>query len=83
MKHLFLKKHLHERENHQESSGEATLRQTATFYSEVTGLVEEGRADIVYLEYSEAFTTVSHKILIKKLMKYGLDKQPVMWREKG
>ena len=45
------------------------------FYDEMTGLVEEGRAvDIVYLDFSKAFDTVSHKIFMKKLMKYGLDK---------
>lgn len=53
------------------------------FHSEVTGLVDEERTDIAYLDYSEAFTTVSHKILTQKLMKYGLDKQTVRWTENG
>ncbi|KAK4825954.1 hypothetical protein QYF61_003472 [Mycteria americana] len=39
----------------------------------MTGLVDEGRAlDTVYLDFSKAFDTVSGKILIEKLMKYGL-----------
>lgn len=53
------------------------------FYNEATGLVEEGRANMVHLDYSEAFTSVSHKILIQKLMNYGLDKQMVRGIEKG
>ena len=52
-----------------------------TFYDEMPGLVNERRAmDIVYLDISKAFDTVSHKIL-GKLMKYGLDAQSVRWIE--
>ncbi|PKU31592.1 rna-directed dna polymerase from mobile element jockey- hypothetical protein [Limosa lapponica baueri] len=48
----------------------------------MTGLAVEGRAvDIVYLDLSKVFDTVSHKILIQKLMKYGLDEQTVRWIE--
>ncbi|KAK4832441.1 hypothetical protein QYF61_023165 [Mycteria americana] len=47
-----------------------------------TSLVDEGRAvDIVCLDFSKAFETVSHKILIEELLKYGLDEQTVMWAE--
>lgn len=49
----------------------------------MTGLVDEGRAmAIVYLDFSKAFHTVSHKILIHKLLKYGLDEETVRWIEK-
>ncbi|PKU44155.1 rna-directed dna polymerase from mobile element jockey- hypothetical protein [Limosa lapponica baueri] len=45
-----------------------------TFYDEMTGLVDEGRAtDVVYPDFRMDFDTVSHKILMEKLMKYGLD----------
>ncbi|KAK4818016.1 hypothetical protein QYF61_004129 [Mycteria americana] len=37
--------------------------------------------DIVCLDFSEAFDTVSYKILIEKLLMYGLDKQTVRWAE--
>lgn len=48
-----------------------------TFYNEITGLVDERRAvNTVYLEFSKAFATSFHIILIDKLMKYGLRK----WR---
>ncbi|KAK4830683.1 hypothetical protein QYF61_012852 [Mycteria americana] len=52
------------------------------FHNEVTGVVDEERAvDIVYPDFSKAFYIVSHKILIEKLMKYGLDEQTVRWIE--
>ncbi|KAK4816776.1 hypothetical protein QYF61_022888 [Mycteria americana] len=45
-----------------------------TLYDEVTGLVGEGRAvDIVCLDFSKAFNCMFRKILIEKLLKYGLD----------
>ncbi|KAM9302494.1 LOW QUALITY PROTEIN: sperm-associated microtubule inner protein 4 [Morus bassanus] len=51
-----------------------------TFYDEMTDLVDkETSMDIVYLDFSKAFDTVPHKILIKKLMKYGLDEQTENW----
>ena len=52
------------------------------FYDEMTGLADEGRAvDIVYLDFSKAFDTVSHKILIDRLLMYRLDEQTVRWIE--
>ncbi|PKU45823.1 rna-directed dna polymerase from mobile element jockey- hypothetical protein [Limosa lapponica baueri] len=53
-----------------------------TSFDEMTGFVDKGRAvDIVYLDNSKAFGTVSHRMLIEKLMKYGLDEQTVRWTE--
>lgn len=44
--------------------------------------MDEGRAvDLVYVDFSKAFGTVSCNILIDKLMKYGLDKWAVGWSE--
>jgi len=43
-------------------------------YNGMTGGVDEGRAvDVVYLDLSKAFETVSQNILLGKLRKCGLD----------
>jgi len=48
----------------------------------MTGWVDEGRAvDVVYLDFSKAFDTVSHNILLGKLRKCGLDEWSVKWIE--
>jgi len=44
-----------------------------TFYDVTTGWVrEETTVDVGYLDFSEAFDTVSHNILVGKLRKCGL-----------
>jgi len=41
--------------------------------NKVTCLVDEGKAvDVVYLEFSKAFDTISHSILLEKLAAHGL-----------
>jgi len=37
--------------------------------------------EIVYPDFSKAFNTVSHSLLLEKLMRYGLDKWSVPWVE--
>ncbi|KAM9591200.1 putative nicotine oxidoreductase isoform 2-T3 [Morphnus guianensis] len=64
------------------TKGKSCLTNLITFYDEMPGLVDEGRAvDIVYLDFRKAFDPVSHKILIEKLLMYGLDEQTVRWTE--
>jgi len=44
------------------------------FYNDMTGAV-----DVIYLDFRKACITVSHNILIDKLMVYGLDQWTVRW----
>lgn len=49
-----------------------------TAYHETTSLLDEGTAvDIVYLDSSKALNSLSHKSLIDKLKKRGLDEWTV------
>ncbi|KAK4827572.1 hypothetical protein QYF61_019196 [Mycteria americana] len=48
----------------------------------VTRLVDEGKAvDVVYLDFSKAFDTVSHSILLENLAAHGLDGRTLRWVE--
>jgi len=64
------------------TKGKSCLTNLIAFYDDMTGWVDEGRAvDVVYLDFSKAFDTVSHNILLGKLRKYGLDEWLVKWIE--
>jgi len=64
------------------SKGKSCLTNLIAFYDGMTGWVDEGRAvDVVYLNFSKAFDTVSHNILLGKLRKCGLDAWSVRWIE--
>jgi len=64
------------------TKGKSCLTNLISFYDGMTGWVDEGRAvDVVYLDFSKAFDTVSHNILIGKLRNCGLDVWSVRWND--
>ncbi|CAM4534454.1 unnamed protein product [Lepidochelys kempii] len=80
-------KHLHERKvirnsQHGFTKGRSCLTNLIAFYDEITGSVDEGKAvDVLFLDFSKAFDTISHSILANKLRKYGLDECTIRWVE--
>ncbi|GAB0204550.1 mitochondrial enolase superfamily member 1 [Grus japonensis] len=82
-----INKHIEEekvigRGQHGFTKGKSCLTNLIAFYDGMTGWVDERRAvDVVYLDFSKAFDTVSHNILVSKLRKCGLDEWTVRWVE--
>ncbi|CAM4593006.1 unnamed protein product [Caretta caretta] len=80
-------KHLEQRKvfrnsQHGFTKGKSCLTNLIAFYDEITGSVDEGKAvDMLFLDLSKAFDTVSHGILASKLKKYGLDEWTIRWIE--
>ncbi|RMC17166.1 hypothetical protein DUI87_05743 [Hirundo rustica rustica] len=60
--------------------GRSCLTNMISFSDQVTHLVDAGRAlDVVYLDFSRAFDTVSHSTLLDKLAARGLDRSTLRW----
>ena len=60
--------------------GRSCLTNLISFYDQVTHLVDEGKAvDVIYLDISKAFYTVSHSFLLEKLAAHGLDRCTHHW----
>ncbi|PKU37244.1 rna-directed dna polymerase from mobile element jockey- hypothetical protein [Limosa lapponica baueri] len=75
-----ISKHVEEKKR---SSGVvSTNSPRESFYDGMTDWVDEGRAvNVVYLNFSKAFDTVSHDIFTGKLRKRGFDEWRVRWTE--
>lgn len=52
------------------------------FYNKMTHLVEGKAVCVVYLDFSRAFNTVSHSILLETLAADGLDKYRTRWMDR-
>ncbi|CAM5127912.1 unnamed protein product [Eretmochelys imbricata] len=80
-------KHLDERKvirnsQHGFTKGKSCLTNLIAFYDEITGSVDEGKAvDVLFLDFSKAFDTVSHSIFVSKIKKYALDGCTTRWVE--
>jgi len=60
--------------------GRSCLISLICFYDQMTCLVDEGKAvDIIYLDFSKAFDTIPHSILLEKLAASGLDGCTLQW----
>ena len=82
-----ISKHLEEKKvmrgsQHGFTKGKLCLTSLVAFYDGITSRVDGGRAvDVIYLDFSKAFNSVSHDILLAKLRKCGIDEWTVRWVE--
>jgi len=66
--------------HHEFMNGRSCLTNLVSFYDKVTRLVDEGKAvGVVYLDFSNAFDTFPHNILVEKLAAHGLDGCTLRW----
>lgn len=64
------------------STKRKTCLSSQDIYKEISGLLDERKAeDMVYPDFSKAFSAVLHKFFKKNLMRAGLNEQTVGWTE--
>ena len=62
------------------TNGRSCPTNLISFYDKVTCLVDEGKAvDVVYLDFSKAFDTIPHNMLMEKLAAHSLDGRTLHW----
>ncbi|PKU29714.1 rna-directed dna polymerase from mobile element jockey-like [Limosa lapponica baueri] len=68
-------KHVIRKSQHRFTEGKSCMTDLITSYNTVNCLVDAGQAvDIASLDFSKAFDTLPHSLLLEKVMCYGLDK---------
>jgi len=68
------------RSQHGFMKGRSCLTNLISFCDQVTQLVDEGKAVyVIYLDFSKAFDTVAHSILLEKLAAHGLGGCTLHW----
>uniref|UniRef100_A0A493TS59 Reverse transcriptase domain-containing protein n=1 Tax=Anas platyrhynchos platyrhynchos TaxID=8840 RepID=A0A493TS59_ANAPP len=60
--------------------GRSCLTNLISFYNNITHLVDQGKpADVIFLDFSKAFDTVSRRILLDKMSSIQLNKNIIRW----